>query len=145
MGSRAARSTSDDLVLASTKLVTDGFEKTLEICAKLGLKDIAKSYTSFMNALSEYRVVIRNRLRMHFQRQAEQIGGKYFRTNKRVLLGFDGSRATAPRSIANEKAFCAPNYGHSNKAKYGKKKSKGLLDERDLTLEQIVVTTKCVG
>ncbi len=114
-----------------TKLVTDAFEKTLEVCAKLGLKDIAKSYTSFMNALSAYRETIRNGLRAHYQAQAEQIGGKYFRTNKWVLIGFDGSRATAPRSIANEKAFCAPIYGHSNKAKYGKKKSKGLRRKRN--------------
>jgi hypothetical protein len=114
-----------------TKLVTDAFEKTLEICAKLGLKNIAKSYTSFMNALSQYRETISDGLRTHYQMQAEQIGGKYFRTNKWVLIGFDGSRATAPRSIANEKAFCAPNYGHSDKAKYGKKKSKGLRRKRN--------------
>ena len=114
-----------------TKKVTDAFEKTLEICAKLGLKRIAKTYTTFMDALSEYRETIRNGLRARFQVLAEQIGGKFFRTNKWVLIGFDGSRATAPRSTANEKAFCAPNYGHSNKAKYGKKKSKGLRRKRN--------------
>ena len=114
-----------------TKKVTDAFEKTLEICAKLGLKKVAKTYTTFMDALSEYRETIRNGLRARFQVLAEQIGGKFFRTNKWVLIGFDGSRATAPRSTANEKAFCAPNYGHSNKAKYGKKKSKGLRRKRN--------------
>ena len=114
-----------------TKKVTDAFEKTLEICAKLGLKKVAKTYTTFMDALSEYRETIRNGLRARFQVLAEQIGGKFFRTNKWVLIGFDGSRATAPRSTANEKAFCAHNYGHSNTAKYGKKKSKGLRRKRN--------------
>ena len=113
-----------------TKKVTDSFEKTLEICEKLGLKKIAKTYTAFMNALSRHREIIREGLRVRRQALAEQIGGKYFRTNKWVLMGFDGSRATAPRSTANEKAFCAPNYGFGTTSKYGKKKSKGLRRKR---------------
>lgn len=114
-----------------TKKVTDAFEKTLEICEKLGLKMIAKTYTAFMNALNRYREIMCEGLRVRRQDLAEQIGGKYFRTNKWVLMGFDGSRATAPRSIANEKAFCAPNYGFGKEAKYGKKKSKGLRRKRN--------------
>ena len=72
-----------------------------------------------------------DRLRLRQQRLAKEIGGRYFRTHKWVLIAFDGSRSTAPRSIANEKAFCAPNYGHGTKAKYGKKKSKGLRRKRN--------------
>ena len=109
-----------------TKLVVDAFEKTLEICKQMGLKDIAMTYTAFMNALTRYREILGNRLRLRHQSLAQEIGGRYFRTNKWVLIGFDGSRATAPRSVANEKAFCAPNYGQGKKTKYGKKKSKGL-------------------
>jgi hypothetical protein len=114
-----------------TKKVTDAFEKTLEICDKLGRKMIAKTYTAFMNALNRYREIMFEGLRVRRQTLAVQISGKYFRTNKWVLMGFDGSRATAPRSTANEKAFCASNYGFSNKAKYGKKKSKGLRRKRN--------------
>ncbi len=69
-------------------------------------------------------------LRVRRQELAEEIGGKHFWTNKWVLIGFDGSRATAPRSMENEKAFCAPNYGFGKEAKYGKKKSKGLRRKR---------------
>lgn len=114
-----------------TKLVTDAFEKTLEICEKMGLKDIARTYTAFMNAISRYRKILGDRLRVRNQTLAEEIGGHYFRNNKWVLIAFDGSRATAPRSVANEKAYCAPNYGHGNKAKYGKKKSMGLKRKRN--------------
>lgn len=114
-----------------TKNVTDAFEKTLEICESLGLKKIPKSYTSFMNALSVYRATFSEELRMQHQTLAKQIAGEYFRTDQWVLMGFDGSRATAPRSIANEKAFCAPNYGFGKEAKYGKKKSKGLRRKRN--------------
>jgi hypothetical protein len=37
----------------------------------------------------------------------------------------DGSRVSTPRTKENEKAFCAPNFGKSNSAKYRKKKRKG--------------------
>jgi hypothetical protein len=114
-----------------TRKVTDAFEKTLEICKKLGLRMIAKTYTAFMNALNRYREIMCEGLRVRRQALAEQIGGRYFRTNNWVLMGFDGSRATAPRSIANEKAFCAPNHGFGKEAKYGKKKSKGLRRKRN--------------
>ena len=114
-----------------SKNVTDAFVKTLEVCERIGLAKGATSYTGFMNALDRYRGVIGERLRFRHQELAEEIGGRFFRTDGWVLVGFDGSRATAPRTVANEKAFCAPNYGHSNKAKYGKKKSKGLRRQRN--------------
>ena len=43
-----------------------------------------------------------------------------------MLMGFDGSRVTTPRTVSNEKEFCASNYGHGQTAKYRKKKSKGM-------------------
>lgn len=113
-----------------TKKVTDAFEKTLEICEQLGLTEIAKTYTAFMNAISRYRAILNDRLRLRHQELAEETGGRHFRTKQWVLIAFDGSRATAPRSVANEKAFCAPNHGKGNRAKYGKKKSKGLRRKR---------------
>jgi hypothetical protein len=113
-----------------TKNVTDAFEKALEVCDKLGLESIARTYTAFMQALSQYREVFSEGLRVRRQALAEKIGGKHFRTDGWVLIGMDGSRSTAPRSIANEEAFCAPNYGSGKRAKYGKKKSKGLRRKR---------------
>jgi hypothetical protein len=114
-----------------SKNVTDAFEAASEVCERIGLKEVAMTYTAFMNALNHYRGIFGDRLRARHQALAEEIGGPFFHTNKWVLIGFDGSRATAPRTVANEKAFCAPNYGHSNKAKYGKKKSKGLRRKRN--------------
>ena len=107
-----------------TKKVTDAFEKTMESCEELGLKKVAKTYTGFMNVLSGYRNTIRGGLRNRLQTLAEQLGGRFFRNKKWVLMGFDGSRATAPRSKANEKAFCAPNYGSGKKSRYNKNKAK---------------------
>lgn len=114
-----------------TKLVTDAFEKTLEICEQIGLKDIAMTYTAFMNAIGRYRALLGDRLRLRQQQLTKEIGGRYFRTNNWVLIAFDGSRSTAPRSAANEKAYCAPNYGHGKTSKYRRKKSKGLRRKRN--------------
>jgi hypothetical protein len=109
-----------------SKNVTDGFDKTLEVCERIGLTKGATNYTGFMNALDRYRDTFGDRLRLRHQELAEEIGGRFFRTDGRTLIGFDGSRATAPRTVANETAFCAPNYGHSGKAKTRRKKSEAL-------------------
>jgi len=114
-----------------TKNVTDAFDQTLEICRDLGLRRVAHTYPSFMNGLHRYTEIFSPRLRTHYQAMAEEVGGQYFRTRGWVLIGFDGSRATAPRTVSNEEAFCAPGYGHGKRAKYGKKKSKGLRRQRN--------------
>lgn len=108
------------------KNVTDAFDQTAEVCEELGMKNVACNYTAFMNALHSYEDCFRSRLRQQFQELAEDVAGRFWRNEDWVLLGFDGSRATTPRSVANEKAFCAPNYGKGNTAKYRKKKSKGM-------------------
>jgi hypothetical protein len=114
-----------------TKNVIDAFDQTLEICDDLGLNNVAKTYTSMMNALHRYGKVFGRRLRERYQTLVEEVGGRFWRTNGWVLMGFDGSRITAPRTVSNEKAFCAPNYGNGKKAKYGKKKSKGMRRKRN--------------
>jgi hypothetical protein len=114
-----------------TKHVTDAFDHAQEVCEELGLKKTAMTYTSFMNALNRYGDFWMRRLQERYQTLAEQIGGPYFRSGSWVLIGFDGSRATAPRTVSNERFFCATNYGHGKRAKYGKKKSKGLRRKRN--------------
>lgn len=114
-----------------TKHVTDAFGHAEEVCEELGMKEAAKSYTSLMNALGRYGDVFAVVLRERFQSLAEEAAGRHFETSGWVLIGFDGSRATAPRSVSNESAFCAPNYGNGKRAKYGKKKSKGMRRKRN--------------
>ena len=86
------------------KNVTDAFDQADEVCSRLELDRIAKSYTSFMNALHTHRVVMQRRLRLRFQELAEQVAGRFWFTDQWVLLGFDGSRATTPRCAHNR--FC---------------------------------------
>jgi len=115
-----------------TKFVTDAFVHAQEVCQELGMRQVAQSYTSMMNALHRYEHVFAPVLRERFQALAEEVGDRYFTTDGWVLIGFDGSRATAPRSASNERAFCAPNYGKGKRSKYGKKKSKGMRRKRNL-------------
>jgi len=119
-----------------SKNVTDAFTITLEVCEQIELTNGARTYTGFMNALNRYRDLIGERLRIRHQALAKKIGGRFFRTDGWVLIAFDGSRATAPRTVANEAAFCAPNYGQGNKAKYGKKKSQGFRRKKEHTEPQ---------
>jgi hypothetical protein len=109
-----------------TTNVTDAFEMALESSDELNIDGAAKSYTSFMNALCRYHHVFSPGLRERFQALAEETAGPFWRNGEWVLIGFDGSRVTTPRTDSNEKAFCAANYGNGATAKYRKKKTKGM-------------------
>lgn len=109
-----------------TKFVTDAFDHTAEACQELGMNNTAQSYTSMMNALDNYGHVFIPVLRQRFQVVAQERAGRHFEIRGWVPIAFDGSRATAPRSVSNERRLCAPNYGNGKRAKYGKKKSKGM-------------------
>lgn len=111
--------------------VTDAFDESVEICADLGMKHMAKTYNSFMNALTGHREMFSEVMRDQFQSLASKEGGRFFRSDGWALIGFDGSRVTAPRTISNEKALCAPNFGKGHRAKYGKKLSKGMRRKRN--------------
>jgi hypothetical protein len=52
----------------------------------------------------------------------EEHSGAHWRQGRWLPLAVDGSRVSACRTEANEKAFCAPNYGNSNSARYRRKK-----------------------
>ena len=105
--------------------VTDAFDRALTCCDKLEMSQTARTYPRFINVLARYKCVA-DRVRERIQECAEQVGGRFWKQDGWVLFAFDGSRVDAPRTISNEKAFCASNYGHGQTAKYRKKKSKGM-------------------
>ena len=105
-----------------TKNLTDRFTQALEVCRELKRTKTAQTYTGFLEALERYRHTLGRGLRQHFQSLAEEIAGPWWRDQGWVLIGFDGSRVTTPRTVSNETAFCAPHYGQSQKAKSRRKK-----------------------
>jgi hypothetical protein len=105
--------------------VTDAFVTALDQCRQLGLMPLT-TYQGFMNALVRWTDPLLALLWPLLHEHMHQIGGKFWQVGEWVPIAFDGSRGSAPRSEANEKALCAPNYGKGTTAKYRKKKSKGM-------------------
>jgi Transposase DDE domain len=111
--------------------VTDAFAMAIEACEDLNIDNVPQTYSSFMDALARYREIFSLRLRQQFQSLAEEVAGRFWRDSGWVLIGFDGSRASTPRTVSNEREFCATNYGHGKTAKYRKKKTKGMRRRRN--------------
>lgn len=112
--------------LEDTRNVTNAFTMALEQCIDLKLSKVAKNYTSFIDALVRYRKIFTGVLTQQFQVLAEEVGGRFWRNDDWVLMGFDGSRGTTARTVSNEKEFCATHYGEGKTAKYRKKQTKGM-------------------
>ncbi len=108
------------------RYVTDAFSAACGVCEDLKLEHVAKTYTAFLNALSRYADQFVPALRRRLQALMEEVAGRLWRNGNWVLLAVDGSRTTAPRTVSNERTFCAPNYGKGKTARYRKKKSKGM-------------------
>lgn len=112
--------------LQETTNVTGAFLHAQKLCTDLGMKETTKTYPRFMNAMARHRVVFHSKLKAKIQDCAEEIAGRFWRADGWVLMAFDGSRVSAPRTVSNERAFCATNYGKGTTAKYRKKKTKGM-------------------
>jgi len=82
------------------------------------------SFQGFMGALNTWTSQLLPLLWEQLHARMEDGGGTHWRLYGWLPLAVDGSRISTPRSQANEKAFCAPNYGQSNSAKYRKRKKK---------------------
>lgn len=108
-----------------SKNVTDAFDAARGQCRLLGIAPLS-TYQGFMNALVTWSDRLMEAVWPRLHRRLEQVGGPYWQIGEWVPIAFDGSRSTAPRTRANEKALCAPNYGTGPTARYRKKKTKGL-------------------
>lgn len=106
--------------------VTDAFTQAVECCQLVGGSSALTTYQGFMGALVRWTGPFLSVLWPILHLRMQEIAGKMWRNRGWVLIAFDGSRSSAPRSESNEKALCAPHYGHGQTAKYRKKKSKGM-------------------
>lgn len=106
--------------------LTDAFDEAVRVCQTMFGAAPLSTYQGFMGALVTWTPRFLPRLCSVLHQRMEQIGGKFWRIDGWVLIAFDGSRSTAPRTQSNEATLCAKNYGYGNTAKYRKKKSKGM-------------------
>ena len=106
--------------------VTDSFTEAVETCQDIFGSSALSTYQGFMAAIVRWTSPFMNVLWLRLHGRMEEIGGKFWRIGGWVPIAFDGSRSSAPRTVANETALCATNYGKGKTARYRKKKSKGM-------------------
>jgi hypothetical protein len=116
---------------SESRNLTDAFTEAVGGCQRLLTASPLTTYQGFMGAMTRWTPTFVPLLCRVLQTRMREIGGKFWQVDAWVPLAFDGSRSTAPRTIANEQAFCAANYGSGKTAKYRKKKSKGLRRKRN--------------
>lgn len=106
--------------------VTDAFTQAVEWCRLIAGDSALSTYQGFMGALVRWTDPFLSVLWPVLHLRMQEIAGNMWTVHGWLPIAFDGSRSTAPRSVSNEKALCAPNYGYGKTAKYRKKKSKGM-------------------
>ena len=111
---------------SESRNLTDAFTEAVGCCKAISASSPLSTYQGFLGALTRWTSEFIRLLCLLLQQRMEEIGGKFWRIGRWVPIAFDGSRSTAPRTKANEEAFCAANYGQGKTAKYRKKKSKGM-------------------
>jgi hypothetical protein len=97
----------------------DARAHSLKLLGKVALT----TYQGMAGALQTWTPKLMPLLHVRLHELMEQIGRRHMRVGMWVAIAIDGSRATTPRTVSNEQAFCAKNYGKSNTAKYRKKKT----------------------
>lgn len=80
------------------------------------------SYQGLTGALVSVSGTLLPVLWARMQGLMERHGGAHWRVAGWLPLAVDGSRVSTPRTVLNEKAFCAPNYGRSPTAEYRRRK-----------------------
>jgi hypothetical protein len=111
---------------SESRHLTDAYAEAAQCCWVVFGSCGVETYQGFMGALTRWTATLMRILWPLLQERMEEIGGRFWRIHGWVPIAFDGSRSTAPRTKANEQAFCAEHYGKGKTAKYRKKKTKGM-------------------
>jgi len=111
---------------SESRNLTDAFSEAVGCHKIISTSAALSTYQGFMGALTRWSSEFVRLLCLLLQQRMEEIGGKFWRVGGWVPIAFDGSRSTVPRTRANEKTFCAANYGSGKTAQYRKKKTKGM-------------------
>jgi hypothetical protein len=111
---------------SESRNLTDAFTESVGCCQKMLACSPLTTYQGFMGAMTRWTSTFVPLLCRALQERMQEIGGKFWRIDQWIPIAFDGSRSTAPRTKANERSFCAANYGQGKTAKYRRKKSKGM-------------------
>ena len=111
---------------SESSTLTGAFDDARAQSHKLIGRAALSTYQGLAMALETWTGTLMPILNRQTHRLMEEAAGSSFRVGRFVPIAVDGSRATCPRTLSNESAFCAKNYGQGQTAKYRKKKTKGM-------------------
>lgn len=105
--------------------LTDAFDDSRLQSQKLSGNVALTTYQGLAGALQTWTDRLVPPLLEQLHRLMQSIGKSRWKVGRWVAFGVDGSRDSVGRTLSNEQAFCASNYGNGKTAKYRKKKTKG--------------------
>jgi hypothetical protein len=111
-------------VFTDDKTLTGGFAQAHRWAMQTLGSAAVDTFQGLLKALLTHTPVLLPLLCQRFHFLMESHGGSHWRIGRWLPLAVDGSRVSVPRTLANEKAFCAPNFGHSRTARWRKRKGK---------------------
>ena len=112
-------------VWSDKKTLSGAFDEAHHWSVKVLGDAAVSSYQGMIKALVTWTQTLLPLLSSQLKNLMQQHGDAHWRVGLWLALAVDGSRVSVPRTAANEKALCAPNYGKGKTAKYRKKKHKG--------------------
>ena len=107
---------------SESSTLTGAFQEAHRWSLKVLLRAALNTYQGLMGALCTWTEQILPLLWGRMHALMERYGGDHWRIGSWLPLAVDGSRVSAARTRANERAFCAPNYGRSRSADYRRRK-----------------------
>jgi hypothetical protein len=111
---------------AASRNLTEAFVEACEKCHDLRQEPALTTYQGFMAALIKWSPTLIGNVLIAIHCRMAALGSRFWRVGSWVVIAFDGSRSSAPRTKSNERAFCAANYGKGKTAKYRKKQTKAM-------------------
>jgi hypothetical protein len=124
-------------VFADDRTLTGAFDQAHHWATQVLGGAAVDTFQGLLKALLTYTPALLPLLCQRFRLLMELHGGPHWRLGRWLPLAVDGSRVSVPRTAANEKAFCAPDWGNSKTARWRRKKNKGKGKRRRLTKKRL--------
>jgi len=109
-------------VWSTTPQISEAFVDARSKLEKLFGKSPVTTYQGLMKALVSTTPKLMPVLQKRLHQLMDKIGGEHMRIGRWVPIAIDGSKETAPRTVSNETAFRAKNYGQGKNAKNRRRK-----------------------
>lgn len=104
-------------VWSDKNTLTGAFDQARQLALQMFGTVALTTYQGLTNALVTWSGRLIPVVWLQLHARMEEAGGPYWRIGKWLPLAVDGSRATTPRTVSNERAFSAKHFGKGRKAK----------------------------